>query len=79
MAEVARRLNIPREGIFAAGDHWNDLAMLQCDLAQWLVAPANAITEVLEHVRAQGGYVAESKYGEGVLEGIEWALATEVF
>jgi hypothetical protein len=33
----------------------------------------------MEHVRAQGGYVAESKYGEGVLEGIEWALATEVF
>jgi hydroxymethylpyrimidine pyrophosphatase-like HAD family hydrolase len=77
MAEVARRLNIPRAEILAAGDHWNDLSMLQTDLAQWLVAPANAITEVMDHVRAQGGYVAKSEFGEGVLEGIEWALSTE--
>jgi hydroxymethylpyrimidine pyrophosphatase-like HAD family hydrolase len=79
MAEVARRLNIPHEEIFAAGDHWNDLPMLQSDLAQWLVAPANAISEVMEHVRSQGGFVAKGESGEGVLEGIEWALATEVF
>ena len=77
MAEVARRLNIPSEEIFAAGDHWNDLPMLQSDLAQWLVAPANAINEVMEHMRAQGGFIAESESGEGLLEGIEWALATE--
>ena len=76
MAEVARRLNIPSEEIFAAGDHWNDLPMLQSDLAQWLVAPANAIPEVMEHVKAQDGFVAEGESGEGLLEGIEWALAS---
>lgn len=77
MAEVSRRLNISREEMFAAGDHWNDLSMLQSNLAQWLAAPANAITEVLEHVRAQGGFIAESEAGEGLLEGIEWALVTD--
>ena len=75
MAEVARHLGIPREGIFAAGDHWNDLPMLQSDLAEWIVAPANAVPEVIEHVEQQGGFVAQSQTGLGVLEGLEWALA----
>jgi hydroxymethylpyrimidine pyrophosphatase-like HAD family hydrolase len=75
MAEVARHLKIPREGIFAAGDHWNDLPMLQSDLAEWIVAPANAVPEVIEHVAGQGGFVAQAQTGLGVLEGLEWALA----
>ena len=75
MAEVARHLGIPREGIFAAGDHWNDLPMLQSDLAEWIVAPANAVPEVIEHVEKQGGFVAQAPTGLGVLEGLEWALA----
>jgi hydroxymethylpyrimidine pyrophosphatase-like HAD family hydrolase len=75
MAEVARYLQIPRERIFAAGDHWNDLPMLQSDLAEWIVAPANAITEVIDHVARQGGFVSQAQTGLGVLEGLEWALA----
>ena len=78
MSEVARRLDIPPEGILAAGDHWNDLSMLQSDLAQWLVAPANAVPAVKEHVLSQGGFVSNSESGLGVLEGIQWALSTEI-
>ena len=49
--------------------------MLQSNLAEWIVAPANAIPEVIEHVEQQGGYVAQAPTGLGVLEGLEWALA----
>ena len=74
LKEVARLLNIPCEGILAAGDHWNDMSMLQPDCAQWVVAPANAITEVAEYVKSINGFLANSDSGLGVLEGLEWAL-----
>ena len=72
--EVARLLNIPCEGILAAGDHWNDISMLQPNCAQWIVAPANAITKVAQHVKSIDGFLANSDSGKGVLEGLEWAL-----
>ena len=74
LKEVARLLNVPCDGILAAGDHWNDMSMLQPDCAQWVVAPANAITEVAEYVKSINGFLAKSDSGLGVLEGLEWAL-----
>jgi len=74
LKEVARLLNIPCEGILTAGDHWNDISMLQPECAQWVVAPANAIPEVAEYVRSINGFIAPSDCGLGVLEGLEWAL-----
>ena len=74
LAELARQLDIPRGGIFVAGDHWNDLSMLQPELAEWLVSPSNSISEVLTHMERIDGFIAPSECGEGVLEGLEWAL-----
>ena len=74
MMEIARILNIPSTAILAAGDHWNDLSMLQPERAHWIIAPSNAITEVAEHVEAIQGFLASKECGEGVLEGLEWAL-----
>ena len=74
LKEVARLLKIPCEGILAAGDHWNDISMLQPDCAQWVVAPANAIAEVAQYVKSINGFIAQSDCGLGVLEGLEWAL-----
>ena len=48
--------------------------MLRADLAHWLVAPANAMPEVTAQVRAEGGYIATTECGEGVLEGLKHAL-----
>src|SRR5215212_8162179 len=39
MAEIARRLGIARDHVFAAGDHLNDLPMLSKEFAGWLVCP----------------------------------------
>jgi len=74
MAEIARRLGIARENVFAAGDHLNDLPMLSNEYAGWLVAPVNAIPVVKEAVRRQNGYVSHQSHGYGVARGLEFFL-----
>jgi hydroxymethylpyrimidine pyrophosphatase-like HAD family hydrolase len=74
LAEIARRLGIAREQVFAAGDHLNDLPMLSTEYARWLVAPVNAIPIVKETVRRQNGYVSEESHGYGVARGLEHFL-----
>ena len=70
LAELSRLLEIPREEIFAAGDHHNDFSMLNGHFAQYPACPANAIPEVKEAVRSAGGYVASKGYGAGVHEAL---------
>ncbi len=70
LAELSRLLEIPREEIFAAGDHHNDISMLNGRFAQYPACPANAISEVKEAVRSAGGYVASKGYGAGVHEAL---------
>lgn len=74
LAEIARRLGIAREHVFAAGDHLNDLPMLSNEYARWLVAPVNAIPVVKEQVRRQNGYVSHQSHGYGVARGLEYFL-----
>jgi HAD superfamily hydrolase (TIGR01484 family) len=70
LAELSRLLEIPREEIFAAGDHHNDISMLDGHFAQYPACPANAIPEVQKAVRSAGGYVASQAYGAGVHEAL---------
>lgn len=74
MAEIARRLGIAREQIFAAGDHLNDLPMLSTEYAGLLAAPVNAIPIVKETVLRQNGYVSDKSHGYGVALGLEHFL-----
>lgn len=74
MAEIARRLGVPRERVFAAGDHLNDLPMLSAEHAGCLAAPANAIPVVKEQVLKQQGFVSRFSEGAGVLEALEYHL-----
>jgi HAD superfamily hydrolase (TIGR01484 family) len=75
LAELTRRLGLTSEAVFAAGDHWNDLPMLSRQYARWLAAPANAVDEVKNAVREQGGYVSQAAHGHGVAEAIKYYLA----
>ncbi|MBA3961397.1 MAG: HAD family phosphatase [Chthoniobacterales bacterium] len=75
LAELARLTNTPRETIFAAGDHHNDLSMLDGRHAAMPACPANAIAEVKETVRRAGGWVAEREVGAGVHEALRHFLA----
>ena len=70
LAELARLIEVPRENIFAAGDHHNDVSMLDGKFAAMPSCPANAIAEVKTAVRGAGGYVAENPHGAGVYEAL---------
>jgi HAD superfamily hydrolase (TIGR01484 family) len=70
LAELARLLEVPRENIFAAGDHHNDISMLDGRIAGMPSCPANAIAEVQNAVRSAGGYVAQKDFGAGVYEAL---------
>jgi HAD superfamily hydrolase (TIGR01484 family) len=70
LSELARLIKIPRENIFAAGDHHNDISMLDGRVAGMPACPANAIDEVKNAVRNAGGYVAKSEHGVGVYEAL---------
>jgi HAD superfamily hydrolase (TIGR01484 family) len=74
LAELARLIDIPRENIFAAGDHHNDVSMLDGQFAAMPACPANAIEEVKATVRDAGGYVARGQHGAGVREALEFFL-----
>ena len=58
--------------MLAAGDHLNDLPMMDTKHARCLVSPANAIPLVKDVVKRQGGFVSELICGNGVAEGIEF-------
>ena len=74
LAELARLIDIPRENIFAAGDHHNDISMLNGEVAAMPACPANAIEEVKTAVRTAGGYVAQREHGAGVHEALRFFL-----
>ena len=74
LAELARLLEVHREQIFAAGDHHNDISMLNGEVAAMPACPANAIDEVKSAVRSAGGYLATREHGAGVREAIEHFL-----
>jgi HAD superfamily hydrolase (TIGR01484 family) len=70
LAELARLLDVPRENIFAAGDHHNDISMLDGRFAGMPSCPANAIPEVQHAVCNAGGYIARKEHGAGVHEAL---------
>jgi hydroxymethylpyrimidine pyrophosphatase-like HAD family hydrolase len=70
LAELARLIEVPRENIFAAGDHHNDISMLDGKVAAMPSCPANAIDQVKAAVRNAGGYVAQKEHGAGVYEAL---------
>src|SRR5437764_3221043 len=74
LAELARLIEVPRDNIFAAGDHYNDLSMLDGRFAAMPACPGNAIGEVKQAVRAADGYVAARSYGAGVREALRHVL-----
>jgi hydroxymethylpyrimidine pyrophosphatase-like HAD family hydrolase len=70
LGELARLLKVSRENIFAAGDHHNDVSMLDGRFAAMPSCPANAIPEVQDAVRNAGGYIAQNDHGAGVCEAL---------
>ncbi|MEO5717484.1 MAG: HAD-IIB family hydrolase [Chthoniobacterales bacterium] len=74
LEELSRLTKISHAHIFAAGDHHNDLSMLDGRYAALPACPANAIAEVKEAVRRASGWVAEKEFGAGVHEALQHFL-----
>ncbi len=72
LGELCRLTGISHGEVFSAGDHFNDLSMLDGRYARWPMAPANAIPEVKEAVRSAGGYLAEQRCSFGVVEALRY-------
>ena len=72
LAELGRLCGIPKEEIFAVGDHFNDLPMLDGTHARYVAAPANAVEAVQQSVRKAGGYVATGECSAGVVEALKF-------
>jgi len=78
LREVSHLCGAAPETVFVAGDHFNDLPMLKKELAHGLVAPANALSEIKEIVRAEGGFVASRNASFGVTEALERWLTSRL-
>lgn len=76
LGELGRLTGISAGETFAAGDHYNDLSMLDGEYARWPAAPANAIAPVREQVLAAGGYVATQRCSAGVVEALHYFFDT---
>ncbi len=68
LGELCRLEGIPAAEVLAAGDHYNDLSMLDGTYAAMVACPDNAIPPVKETVRAAGGYVASKPWADGVAD-----------
>jgi HAD superfamily hydrolase (TIGR01484 family) len=77
LAELARLTGIARDEIFAAGDHYNDLPMLDGRHAAHVACPSNAVDAVKQVVRDAGGFVARRECSEGILDSLRHFGALE--
>ena len=70
LGELARLTGVSRDEIFAAGDHYNDLPMLDGRHAAWVACPGNAVDAVKQTVSGAGGYVAAGVCSAGIVEAL---------
>ena len=71
LGELCRLEGIKADAVFAAGDHFNDLSMLDGSYAKMTACPANAIDPVKQLVRRSQGYIADKCWAEGVAEALD--------
>ena len=68
---MRRLTGVSAEFTFAAGDNYNDLPMLQTNIAHGLACPSNAVPDISGHVAGLGGFVAAEPATLGVIAAIE--------
>lgn len=76
LATIAQTLGLTPLNCFVAGDHYNDLPMLHKTYAKHIACPGNAISEVKERVKAQGGFVAHGPADRGIAEALQYFFPT---
>jgi len=68
LRELCCLAGIHPSAVLAAGDHFNDLSMLDGTHAAFPCCPSNAIAEIKAAVGAAGGYIATKPAADGIAE-----------
>ncbi|CAN5246023.1 hypothetical protein BH23VER1_BH23VER1_09160 [soil metagenome] len=71
VGHLAGHLGLSADLVFACGDNYNDLSMLDGQWARHVACPSNSAAPVKEAVLQAGGMVAERPAGLGVLEALD--------
>jgi hydroxymethylpyrimidine pyrophosphatase-like HAD family hydrolase len=77
LAELCRLEGVPVDQVFAAGDHYNDIPMLDSRYAGMVACPANAIDPVKEKVTLSQGYVSPKNWADGVADALSYYAKRE--
>jgi hydroxymethylpyrimidine pyrophosphatase-like HAD family hydrolase len=72
LGELCRLEGIEAGVVLAAGDHFNDLSMLDGSYAKMTACPANAIDPVKQLVRSSQGYIANKYWADGIAEALDF-------
>lgn len=72
LGELARLTGVEPAEIFAAGDHYNDIPMLDGRFAKMTACPSNAVELVKKTVRESGGCVATKICSDGIVEALQF-------
>tara|TARA_B000000565_G_C23721357_1_gene353535 strand:- start:695 stop:1060 length:366 start_codon:yes stop_codon:yes gene_type:complete len=67
---LAKTLGVTIEKTFVIGDNYNDLKMLNREVAGMIACPANSVPTVKQEVEQIGGFVASKNYGAGTAEAL---------
>lgn len=70
LGELSRLLDLRAEHVFAAGDNFNDLSMLDPTFAAKIACPSNALAPIKMTVQSHGGFVANRPASEGMMEAL---------
>lgn len=71
LRELSRLLKLPVERVFAGGDNYNDITMLDRRIAGHIACPGNALEPVKSLVRERGGFVSTKPASEGMMEALQ--------
>ena len=72
LAKLSCALVLNPENVLAIGDHYNDLSMLDGQVAGMVACPSNAHDEVKTLVQKANGYISNYSAGEGTADGIQF-------
>ncbi|MDH4469703.1 MAG: HAD hydrolase family protein [Verrucomicrobiae bacterium] len=72
LRELSSLLSLQANNILAIGDHYNDLSMLDGEVASMVACPSNAHREVKAIVQKANGRISQYEAGEGTAEAIHY-------
>ena len=71
---LQKQYHIPHRQTLVMGDNYNDLTMLNPEVAQYYGGPANSISTLKDALHNNGGFLTTGNYANGVIEALNTYL-----